>query len=108
MINEINSSNRYQPLIQQKFPAVERLSSDNKIIPAEGTTFADTLKSFAIEVNEQQATAKEATESFIKGDNVDIHDVMIAGAKAKTSFQLLMELRTKGLDLYREVLRMQV
>jgi len=101
MINEINSSNRYQPLIQQKFPATEKKT-------AEGTTFADTLKSFAVEVNEQQQTSKEATEAFIKGDNVDIHDVMIAGAKAKTSFQLLMELRTKGLDLYREVLRMQV
>jgi flagellar hook-basal body complex protein FliE len=101
MINEINSSNRYQPLIQQKFPAVEKN-------PAEGKSFADTLKSFAVEVSEQQSAAQNASEGFIKGDNVDIHDVMIAGAKAKTSFQLLMELRTKGIDLYREVLRMQV
>ena len=101
MINEINSSNRYQPLIQQKFPAV-----DNR--KPEVGTFADTLKSFVGEVNEQQNYAREATEGFIRGDNVDIHDVMIASAKAKTSFQLLMELRQKGLDLYREVLRMQV
>jgi flagellar hook-basal body complex protein FliE len=39
---------------------------------------------------------------------VDIHDVMIAAQKSKTAFQLLMELRNKGLDLYREVLRMQI
>jgi len=48
------------------------------------------------------------TESFIKGEPVDIHDVMITVEKAKTSFELLMELRNKGLDLYREVLRMQI
>ena len=99
MINEINPSNRYQPLIQQKFPATGTY---------EPSTFSDTLKSFVGEVNTQQSYAKEAGESFIKGENVDIHDVMIASSKAKTSFQLLMELRTKGLDLYREVLRMQV
>ena len=33
---------------------------------------------------------------------------MITAEKAKTSFELLMELRNKGLDLYREVMRIQV
>lgn len=101
MINEINPSNRYQPLVQQKLQ-----KSDETTV--EGSSFADTLKDFVNEVNSQQETSKTLTESFIKGENVDLHDVMIAGAKAKTSFQLLMELRSKGLDLYREVLRMQV
>jgi len=99
-LNELTSADRYQPLIQQKFPQQEITNTEN--------TFADTLKSFVNEVNEQQKDSAKLTESFIKGDNVDMHDVIIAGQKAKTSFQLLMELRTKGLDLYREVLRMQV
>ena len=112
MINEISSSNKYQPLIQQKFPDIESNkinNGTNSLVPdAAKTSFVDTLKGFIGEVNQQQETAKEASESFIKGDNIDLHDVMIAGAKAKTSFQLLMELRTKGLDLYREVIRMPV
>jgi flagellar hook-basal body complex protein FliE len=101
MINEINPSNRYQPLIQQKFPHQETTKTQD-------ATFANTLKDFVSEVSMQQDTAKELSEAFIKGENVEMHDVVIAGQKAKTSFQLLMELRTKGLDLYREVLRMQV
>jgi len=99
-LNELTSANRFSPLVQQKFPQQEVTKAEN--------SFADTLNAFVGEVNEQQINAKELTEAFIKGDNVDMHDVMIAGQKAKTSFQLLMELRTKGLDLYREVLRMQV
>ncbi|HRT68551.1 MAG TPA: flagellar hook-basal body complex protein FliE, partial [Bacteroidota bacterium] len=65
-------------------------------------------KGFVADVNNQQIESKNATESFIKGEPVDIHDVMITVEKAKTSFELLMELRNKGLDLYREVLRMQI
>ncbi len=99
-INELTSADRFHPLIQQKFPQQEVTNTEN--------SFADTLKSFVNEVDSQQKDSASLTESFIKGDNVDMHDVIIAGQKAKTSFQLLMELRTKGLDLYREVLRMQV
>jgi len=99
-LNELTSANRFSPLVQQKFPLQEVTKTEN--------SFADTLKAFVGEVNEQQTESKQLTEAFIKGDNVDMHDVIIAGQKAKTSFQLLMELRTKGLDLYREVLRMQV
>lgn len=60
------------------------------------------------DVNKMQISSAEQTEKLIKGEPVDIHDVMITAQKARTSFQLLMELRNKGLDLYREVLRMQV
>lgn len=100
MINEINPSMRYQPLIQpQKINEQEQVESTN---------FADTMKGFLNEVNDAQKNSAEMTEKFIKGENVEIHDVMIAGQKAKTTFQLLMELRNRGLDLYREVQRMQV
>jgi flagellar hook-basal body complex protein FliE len=33
---------------------------------------------------------------------------MIAVEKAKTSFDLLMEIRNKTIDAYREIMRMQV
>ena len=99
-LNELTSADRFSLLVQQKFPLQETIKTEN--------SFADTLKSFVNEVNEQQKDSNQLTEAFIKGENVDMHDVIIAGQKAKTSFQLLMELRTKGLDLYREVLRMQV
>ncbi len=70
--------------------------------------FADTLSEFVGDVNSLQLESKAKSEAFIKGEPVDIHDVMISAEKAKTSFELLMELRNKAIELYKEVNRMQV
>lgn len=75
--------------------------------PGDGESFVDTLRGFVGDVNDQQLQAGDLQAAFIKGDPVDIHDVMIASEKAKTTFQLLMEIRNKGLDLYREAMRVQ-
>jgi len=69
-----------------------------------GNVFAD----FIGQVNQQQFQADNLTKSFIEGGNVEIQDVMIAGEKAKTSLQLLMEIRNKAIDMYKELTRMQI
>ncbi|MGB9702539.1 MAG: flagellar hook-basal body complex protein FliE [Candidatus Kapaibacteriota bacterium] len=100
IVNEMDASKQFLPKVQQKL--------QNNPINTKDVTFVDTLKTLVTDVNSQQVEAADATEKLIKGEPVDIHDVMISAEKAKTSFQLLMELRNKGLDLYREVLRMQI
>ncbi len=75
---------------------------------SDGTKFTDTLNELISDVNTLQKQSSELTERFIKGEPVDIHDVMIASEKAKTGFQLLLELRNKFTDMYREVIRLQV
>jgi flagellar hook-basal body complex protein FliE len=100
IVNEMDASKQFLPKVQQKL--------QNNPINTKDVTFVDTLKTLVNDVNSQQVEAADATEKLIKGEPVDIHDVMISAEKAKTSFQLLMELRNKGLDLYREVLRMQI
>lgn len=70
--------------------------------------FSDTLSEFVSDVNSLQVESGKKLDAFIKGEPVDIHDVMISAEKAKTSFELLMELRNKALELYKEVNRMQV
>lgn len=71
-------------------------------------SFIDTLKQMINEVNQLHQESKQKQEDFIKGEPVEIHDVMIAAEKAKTSFQLLMEIRNKFLDFYREIIRLQI
>lgn len=58
------------------------------------------------DVNQSQMDAKKITEDFVVGKDVQIHDVMIAGEKAKTSLQLLMEIRNKTMDMYKELTKM--
>lgn len=81
---------------------------NNQINNKPDVKFSDTLSEFVSDVNSLQLESKEKTDAFIKGEPVDIHDVMISSEKAKTSFELLMELRNKALELYKEVSRMQV
>ncbi len=70
--------------------------------------FGNILTDFIAQVNRQQFQADDLTRSFIEGGNVEIQDVMIAGEKAKTSLQLLMEIRNKTIDMYKELTRMQI
>lgn len=70
--------------------------------------FGNLLTDFIGDVNKAQIDASKSTQSFINGDPIEIHDVMIAGEKAKTSLELLMEIRNKTVDMYRELTRMSV
>jgi flagellar hook-basal body complex protein FliE len=100
VINELNPSDRYLPLIQQQKGTQESKPED--------ASFASTVNELITDVNALQKDSAEKRDKFIKGEPVDLHDVMISSQMASTSFKLLMELRNKGLDLYNTVMRMQV
>ncbi len=101
VVNELLQGQTWNPLVQQK--------NQTKGVEFERSErFVDTLKELIKDTNDLQLEAADSRDRFIKGEPIDLHDVMISAQKAKTSFELLMELRNKGLDIYRETLRMQV
>ena len=71
-------------------------------------TFENTLKGFINDVNDLQVDAGKSVEKLLTGEIKDVHDVMVAVQKAGTSFELMMEIRNRMIDAYREVMRMQV
>ncbi len=95
---------------EQHLPVLQQRSADiaAKVQQPDGEKFSDSLNKFIHGVNSLQLDSAKEAERFIKGEPVDIHDVMIAAEKAKTTFSLLLELRNKALDMYREVIRIQV
>ena len=101
IVNELEGGKLYSPLFQQK---IQTQGIDTE----KSNTFADTLRELVLDTNTLQKDSAEQTERMIKGEPVDMHDVMIAAEKAKSSFELLLELRNRALDLYREVMRIQV
>ena len=74
----------------------------------EGPSFGDTLKGLIGDVDRMQKTAEETTKRMLTGEIEDVHQVMVAMEEAQTSFQLMMEIRNKIVDAYKEVMRMQV
>ena len=87
---------------------IPELTSITKADKSNGEKFSNVLTDFIGNVNENQLNANKITKEFVKGGNVEIQDVMIAGEKAKTSLELLMEIRNKAIDTYNELTRMQI
>jgi flagellar hook-basal body complex protein FliE len=73
-----------------------------------GISFMETLKEKLDAVNDKQIHAEVVTEKFIKGDDVDIHQVMLATEEAKLSLQLAVQIRNKLVEAYQEINRMQL
>lgn len=93
--------------VQLDQQAGARTLIDKKLNEA-NSSFGETLSKAITDVNALQAEAGKQVERMVTGEAVDLHEVMIAVEKAKTSFDLLMEIRNKTVEAYREIMRMQV
>ena len=60
------------------------------------------------EVNGKLIQAEQGLQQLAAGDSSSLHDVMIRIEEARLSFQLAIQFRTKVLEAYQEVMRMQV
>jgi flagellar hook-basal body complex protein FliE len=75
--------------------------------PASGA-FGDMLSRFVGEVNAKQEAAGSTVSGLISGQQVPLHQAMIAMEEASVSFQLMVEVRNKLLESYQELMRMQI
>jgi len=82
-------------------------TNTNSFKKIEDSKFGNVLGEFVKGVNTDQLDSKKITSDFIEGKDVELHEVMIAGEKAKTSLELLMQIRNKTIDMYKELTRMQ-
>jgi len=70
-----------------------------------GESFGDLLKSFIQDVNGLQHDSAEMEKKFLTGEVTDVHQVMLAAEEASVAFELLMEIRNKLLESYKEIIR---
>lgn len=77
-------------------------------VEKDNVSFLEILKEAVDEVNKLQREADKKVEDFVLGKVEDIHDVMVAIQKADIAFRLIMEIRDRAVEAYREIVRMQV
>ncbi|GLY10491.1 flagellar hook-basal body complex protein FliE [Pseudobacillus badius] len=70
--------------------------------------FAHFLKNAINQVSQAEAQSNTLTSKLVKGEDVDLHQVLIAGQKASVAMQLTMEVRNKAVEAYQEIMRMQM
>jgi flagellar hook-basal body complex protein FliE len=74
---------------------------------ADGGSFGDTLTKAINAVSADQDTATSAVQSFARGDNIEIHQVMAASEEASLSLEMLIAVRDKFTDAYKSLISMQ-
>ncbi len=70
--------------------------------------FMDTMKEVVDEVNAHQKTSEKALSDVATGQVKDLHQAAIAIGKAETSMKVMLEVRNKAINAYKEILRTQV
>ncbi|MEK4030199.1 MULTISPECIES: flagellar hook-basal body complex protein FliE [Bacillaceae] len=91
------------------FSKAERAELKPEVTPYKAQqNFADFLKESLNQVSQADATSNDMTSKLIRGENVDLHQVLIAGQKASVAMQLTMEVRNKAVEAYQEIMRMQM
>lgn len=70
--------------------------------------FASLVRQYVEQTNTQQLDASKAAVELATGKNQNISDTMLALQQADVSFQMMLSVRNKLVEAYREVMRMQV
>jgi flagellar hook-basal body complex protein FliE len=72
----------------------------------EGASFADTLKQTLTQVTELSETSRDYVQAFLRGEPVELHQVMAASEEAGIAIDLLIQVRNKFLEAYKTVMTM--
>jgi len=74
--------------------------------PVTGPSFSDTLGSLVRSASARDAQAAAHVDRFVTGGPGELHETAIAASKAEIAFRLMMSVRNRLIETYREVMRM--
>ena len=84
-----------------RYPDQERLP----VTPKNG--FVDTITSSLKRVNELQKAKNQAIDDFASGRSQNVHELMIAMQKSSLAMKMTSAVRSKVLEAYKEISKMQ-
>ena len=80
-----------------------------EVAPGSGAgAFGRLLTQFLGDAGSQQAHAEMGVTNIAAGRADNVHNVMLAMAKADLSFHLVLEIRNRLSEAYQEIMRMQI
>jgi flagellar hook-basal body complex protein FliE len=71
-----------------------------------GGDFGEVLQRTLGDASQLQDEARSTIEAFLRGEPVDLHQVMAASEEASIALELLVEMRNKLTDAYRTLMNM--
>jgi flagellar hook-basal body complex protein FliE len=87
----------------------ELLKQKSNVDTNQGSSnFADSLKSALNDVNELQVESEKSIGDLATGQVTDLHEAALSIGKAEMSMKLMLEIRNKALNAYKELGRTQL
>ncbi len=80
----------------------------NTSAASKSKTLGETLGDFVNYVDEKQKVSAQATLDVLTGKSDNIHQSVLANQEAGVAFSLLLEIRNKLVDSYKELMRMAI
>jgi len=88
---------------------IRNLSGTNSLQPqVTKNEFGSMLSEALAKVNDDLLGAEKLSQDFALGKNVELHQVITATEQASLALQLTIQIRTKVIEAYQEITRMQV
>lgn len=98
-----------QVLTQMRQMKVEAGSGGREIGAVQDDQFSSMLTRSIEQVNASQQTSAQLSAAFERGEpDVDLATVMIAGQKARVSFEAMVQVRNRLVEAYREIQNMPI
>ncbi len=72
-----------------------------------GPSFGDTLTKAINQVSDAQDHSADMVQRFMRGEPVELHQVMAASEEAGIALEMMIELRNKFTEAYRSLISMQ-
>ncbi|HDQ25938.1 MAG TPA: flagellar hook-basal body complex protein FliE [bacterium] len=70
--------------------------------------FGELMNMAVKSLNETQISADTMMEKFAAGQNVELHNVVLAAQKASLTLQFALQVKNKITEAYQELMRMQI
>ena len=93
---------------QQPLSPLTRAIEPGEQADGNGISFSDLLKQSLRAAGEDDKRAEDAARDLMVGAGTDMHTAMLAVQKADINMMMMMAVRSKLIDAYREVMRMQL
>ncbi len=87
-------------------PSTQELLQQRNTLPS--NDFSQHLKSAINSVNEHQISGEHAVGDLASGQVKDLHQAALAIGKAEMSMKVMLEIRNKALNAYKELGRTQL
>ena len=83
-------------------------NTNKNLNESDKVNFTDVLNNAVNKVNDSQVKANNDIEALRKGDDITMHEVMLSTQEAQISMQLMLEMRNKLYDAYKELSSVQL